>query len=202
MSKKVLLSIEQNIFQALAARAYFKMQAEMHAEIAEKIDNTHYTNVYNLLSGALQSNLLLCVTRIWDKAADAHSFPKLQNAIDWGMLEKSLAGDRWEKARKSAISEFQKSVKEFLESEVYRALLVSRAEGVAHSVENSREREKMTEPRGAILGDLYNALDVSIIAFNQVSLALNSSQTAFEFLEEDFSKYTKRYLACIPNLNH
>jgi len=201
MSEQILASIDQNISKGIAARSFFQMQAEMHTEIAAKIDNQHYTNVYNLLSGALQSELLLCVTRIWDEHTDTFSFPNLARNTDWNTLKTSLEGDKFQGVRENAVGGFLEIVSEFLGNDLHSAIQVSRIEGIAHSVGSSKARKKMLEPRFAKIGELYVALDISVEAFNKASLAIMSSTTSFDLIADDFSRYSRQFLDSLPDLN-
>ena len=198
--ENLLAAIYDNICRGLAMRAFFQCQSERHEEISSKMGKRGYVHVYNLLTSSLQTELLLCLTRIWDKSSDAQSFINLKMSVDWDRLELPIVNDRWEQERRAAREEFEAHVDAFPKSDQFKALLVSRAEGFAHSVPVSRERQGMTEPRPAQFRDLYDVLDRSVEVYNKFDLAHNSNTTAFEFLEQEFSGFSKVFFDHVPDL--
>ncbi len=182
----------------IALRTYMESWNNSIDRLSSKLNDTDFSAPHKVITNAILQSLLLGVCRVWDRGPDTFSFRNLERLIGNKEVADAIRGDRHEDARLSGISEFSKLVNEYKDSDECRAMFVSRAEGFAHLVEASRERQRMVTPRLARHGELYRAVDRCIECYNKADLVLNSNTVAYEFLIEDFDRVFKCVLDDIP----
>ncbi len=197
-----LQAIEESVNTAIACRAFLKAYVKKTPEMKRKINNTKYANVHNLALIAIEQDLLLCVTKVWDRAKDTLSLPNLVTENEWRGLRKSIIANL--EKRIEAKIRLEAVVNCYTNSDQFRSLLVTRAEGFAHKVKVSfaRERSKMADPKSASLGDIYLGLDIAIEALNLAALALDNAGYSKGQSGKQFQRISEQYLDFVPDLNN
>lgn len=196
-----LKAIRSSLTEAIAIRAYLEVWRKKTPEVREKVDGTIYANGFVAIGNAAVLGLIMSITRIWDTNPDVHSLPTLLSIIDTKEFREELAGDPNKEARLSALRECCDEVRRFLETDQYRAMFVSRAEGFAHNIDVSRERKKMKNPKLAKMGEVYDVIDFSCRVFNLAESAIHYSTTAIELLSEDYDRIFSVIIGDIKNYN-
>ncbi|MDA1286882.1 MAG: hypothetical protein O3A08_10740 [Proteobacteria bacterium] len=194
-------SIQSGIRTAIACKAYLKQASAHNANLHRKINNTKYANVTNLIWNAIQQDLLLCVTKVWDQGAGAKSLTKIRESLDWAQLESSISSKPQELGQIAAITKFTLCVDTYTKGDRYNSLLVSRTEGFAHTVTSARVRSRMTVPRTATLNDIHFGLETAIEAYSAARRALGLHKIDFSFLEGQFQKISDQFFEEIPDIN-
>lgn len=188
-------SLEANISTALACKQFIQAHMQNDARLHEKIDNTKYANVINLLLNAVQQDMLLSATKIWDKGRDTISIPNLLGGYNWDLLRKKP--NKIQERR----DQLNTQVADYLGSDSLKSLFVARAEGFSHNVDSSFERKKMEVPRPATLEDIYCAIDKAIEYWNEFQLLTNNSVTNYLKLREGFLPIANEFFESIPDIN-
>ena len=197
-ARKTLEKIRPSIEDMIALRSYMESWNNSIDKLSIKLNGTEFSAPHKVITNAILQSLLLGVCRVWDRGRDTFSFRNLERLIGSGDVADTIRGDRYEGARLSGILEFSELVNGYKDSDECRAMFVSRAEGFAHLVEVSRERQRMITPRLVNHGELYRAVDLSIECYNKADLVLNSNTVAYEFLIEDFDRLFRRVIDDIP----
>lgn len=166
--------IERNLHAINFGRALFEARDEEFPQFSAKINNTEYVNLLVYVENAVVAEMLFGVTRLWERTRNSLSIPNFVKEFDWGSWDNGLKEDRWRSERLKAKCRLSEIVDTFVESDTWRSLRVSRAEGFAHSVLEAGERTKMNESRSAQQSDIDEAHNLAIEAWNCALMACRS----------------------------
>lgn len=182
----------------------------------EKYRDSYSGHVIELARLSIEQSLMLFCNRVWDTRDDVRSIPTaitiFESIIEQLILRQQASRpDRDEALRErceTSLFEIKGIAKKLGEGETRKVLRIIRSENLAHSIDDSKDRQKLYSSRDEYEGhsvtgnDLFHFTEVSLEIISRLVYVSDGSDMLLQERLDTARSQTEEFWNCMPVLRN